>query len=280
MNGRWELSPDPPGAFTTIAHVWQHRWLLGFIGSRALRKTYRRTVLGWLWLFINPLFPLAVRTLIFGALLGVGSHGIPYFLFLLAGTLAWDALATSLNWGTRSLEMNRNLTDQIYLPRAILPLGNVVPALLDQAIKGTVFVAALGYYALRDGRIYVRTDAGFVWAGGAMVLVLAFAMGLSFFTAVWGETGRDARYALGQVLMIWQLLTPVLYPLSAVPAEYRGWIRLNPMATLVETFKWGLFGIGEMRPIEFAATATAVLALLLAGLFYFARTEARAVDLR
>lgn len=280
MNGRWELSSEPPGAFATVVDVWRHRWLLGFIGSRALRKTYRRTVLGWLWLFIIPLFPLAVRTLIFGALLGVASHGIPYFLFLLAGTLAWDALATSLMWGTRSLEMNRNLTDQIYLPRAILPLGNSVPALLDLAIKGTVFVGALVYYTVRDGRAYVRTDAGPLWALAALALVLALALGMSFFTSVWGEAGRDARFALGQVLSIWHLLTPVLYPLSAVPAQYRGWVRVNPMATLVETFKWGLFGIGEIRPVEFALTAAAVLAVLLIGLFYFARTEARAVDLR
>jgi lipopolysaccharide transport system permease protein len=280
VNGQWELSSERPGAFATIADVWHHRWLLGFIGSRALQKTYRRTVLGWLWLFINPLFPLAVRTLIFGGLLGVSSHGIPYFLFLLAGTLAWDALATSLMWGTRSLEMNSNLTDQIYLPRAILPVGNTVPALLDLAIKGAVFLGALAYYAFRDGRTYIRTDVGILWAVGAIALVLAFALAVSFFTSVWGESGRDTRYALGQVLTVWYLLTPVLYPLSAVPAEYQVWMRLNPMATLVETFKWGLFGIGEMQPVELAVTATAIVALLLAGLFYFARADARAVDLR
>ena len=117
-------------------------------------KMYRRTVLGWLWLFINPLFPIALRALIFGGLLGVGSNGLPYFLFLLAGTVVWDMFATSLMWGTRALEMNRDLTDQIYHPRAILPFGNMAPALLDLALKAGVFLAAaLMFYTLRDGRV-------------------------------------------------------------------------------------------------------------------------------
>ena len=113
MSERWEVTPRYPGGFATAVEIWQYRRLLGFIGDRALRKMYRRTVLGWLWLFINPLFPLALRALVFGALLGVGSDGLPYFLFLLAGTVVWDLFAMSLMWGTRSLEMNRDLTDQI-----------------------------------------------------------------------------------------------------------------------------------------------------------------------
>ena len=124
MKERWEATPGPPGAIATTAEVWQYRRLLSFIGDRALRKTYRRTILGWLWLFINPLFPIALRALIFGGLLGVGSNGLPYFLFLLAGTVAWDVFAASLMWGTRALEMHSDLTIQIYHPRAILPLGN------------------------------------------------------------------------------------------------------------------------------------------------------------
>ena len=117
MTERWEVTPRYPGPIATIGEVWRYRRLLGFIGDRALRKMYRRTVLGWLWLFINPLFPIALRAIIFGGLLGVGSDGIPYFLFLLAGTVVWDTFAASLMWGTRSLEMNRR-PDRPDLPSA------------------------------------------------------------------------------------------------------------------------------------------------------------------
>ena len=277
MSVRWEASARYPGAIATLGEVWQYRRLLGFIGDRALRKMYRRTVLGWLWLFINPLFPIALRAVIFGGLLGVGSNGLPYFLFLLAGTVVWDTFANSLMWGTRSLEMNRDLTDQIYHPRAILPFGNMTPALLNMALKIGVFVLALIFYTVRDERMYLRTDAGLLWAAAALVVGLLFALAISFFTAIWGETARDIRFGLGQLLSVWYLLTPVLYPLSQVPEEHRGWMLLNPLAIIVETFKWGLFGAGELYRDQFAATAAAVVALMCAGLTYFARAEARTI---
>jgi len=277
VNGRWEVSPRYPGAIATLGEVWQYRRLLGFIGDRALRKMYRRTVLGWLWLFINPLFPIALRAIIFGALLGVGSNGLPYFLFLLAGTVVWDTFANSLMWGTRSLEMNRDLTDQIYHPRALLPFGNMTPALLNMALKVGVFVLALIYYTARDGRMYLRTDLELLWAVAALAVALLLALAVSFFTAIWGETARDIRFGLGQLLSVWYLLTPVLYPLSQVPAEQRGWMLFNPLAIIVETFKWGLFGVGDFYRDQFLATTATVLALICVGLTYFARAEARTI---
>jgi lipopolysaccharide transport system permease protein len=274
---RWEVSPRYPGAFATLAEVWHYKRLLSFIGQRALRKQYRRTVLGWLWLFINPLFPIALRALIFGALLGVGSNGLPYFLFLLAGTVIWDVFSTSLMWGTRALEMNRELTDQIYHPRALLPLGNMLPALLNLVLKVGVFAAALVFYLVREQRIYLRGDLSILWAVAALALAFLFALGISFFTSIWGERARDMRFALGQLLSIWYLLTPVLYPLSQIPAEHRRWMWLNPLAVIVETFKWGLFGVGEFHGAALAATAAAVGLVVTSGLIYFVRTEARTI---
>ncbi len=280
MTQQWEVTASPQGPAAAIADAWQHRRLLRFVGDRALRKIYRRTVLGWLWLFITPLFPLALRALIFGALLGVSSNGLPYFLFLLAGTIVWDTFAASLTWGTRSLEMNRHLTEQIHMPRTIMPIGNLTPALLDLGIKLGVFALTLAYYGARDDRLYVRPDAGLLWAAAALAVALLFALALSLFTSVWGETTRDMRFALAQVLSVWYLLTPVLYPLSAVPEEHRAWMLLNPMAIVTETFKWGLFGVGVFNPRALGATACGVFALMLAGFLYFTRAESRAFDER
>lgn len=280
MSQRWEVTPRYPGAGATVVEVWKYRGLMGFIGKRALRKQYRRTVLGWLWLFINPLFPIALRAVIFGALLGVGSNGLPYFLFLLAGTVIWEMFAASLNWGTRALEMNRDLTSQIYHPRALLTIGNMTPAFLNLGLKVGVFTLALAYYAIRDGRGYLRGDWSMLWALAALVLAFLLSLALSMFTSIWGERVRDIRFALGQLLSVWYLLTPVLYPLSQVPPEHRDWMLLNPLALIVETFKWGLFGVGEFYPNALAGTAAGVAVLLTGGLIYFARTEARTIATR
>ena len=276
----WEITPQRTTVASTVVDAWRHRALVGFVGSRALRKIYRRTVLGWLWLFINPLFPIALRAIVFGGLLGVASGGLPYFLFLLGGSVVWDTFSASLMWGTRGLEMNRHLVDQVYLPRALLPFGNIAPALLEFALKLAVLLLVIGYYLAVDGRLYVRGGVPLLWAAGAVLVAFGLSAGLSLFTSVWGETTRDMRFTLGQLLAIWYLLTPVLYPLSEVPEPYRGWMLLNPMAIVVETFKWGLFGIGELRPAAFGATAGGVALLLVAGLAYFARTDARAAEER
>ena len=277
MSTQWEATPRYPGPLATVGEVWRYRRLLGFVGDRALRKIYRRTVLGWLWVFINPLFPIALRAVVFGALLGVGSDGIPYFLFLLAGTVVWEAFAASLIWGTRSLEMHGDLSDQIYHPRALLPFGNMTPALLNVGLKIGVLVLAALFYAIRDDRFYVRTDVGLLWAFAALFLALFLALAISFFTSIWGQATRDMRFALNQLLSIWYLLTPVLYPLSQVPETHRDWMLLNPLAIIVETFKWGLFGVGHFYPDAFGATALAVTTLFLAGLIYFSGSEARTI---
>lgn len=277
MTGRWEASPRYPGVAATLAEIWQHRSILLFVGDRSLRKMYRRTILGWLWLFINPLFPLALRALVFGALLGVSSDGLPYFLFLVAGTVVWEVFSMSLMWGTRALEMNRDLYGQVYHPRAILPFGNMTPSLLNLGLKIGIFALALAYYTVRDGRVYLRTDWGLLTALVALLLSFLFALALAYFTSIWGEKTRDMRFALGGFMGVWYLLTPVMYPLSQVPAEYQGWMLLNPLAMIVESFKWGLFGVGAFYGTALAGTAGGVLLLLLGGLTYFTRREARVV---
>ena len=275
----WEIDSSHPGPLASVAEIWRHRQLLRFIGSRALRRIYRRTVLGWLWLFIIPLFPIALRTLVFGGLLNVGGDGVPYMLFLTAGTVVWDLFAMGLTWGTRGLEMNRGVADQVYVPGAVLMLGNVVPALLDFVLKlGALALMALAFWLLAGAAPLAL--AQIAWTIAALALAFLLAVALSFFTSVWGEAARDTRFVLAQVLAVWYLMTPVLYPASAVPESWRPWLALNPMAPIVETFKWSLFAVGEHDPRAFATSAATVGIILVLGLVYFARNEASADSAR
>ena len=149
--------------------------------------------------------------------------------------------------------------------------------MLNLVLKVGIFALALAYYTVRDGRMYLRLDAGLLVAAGALLLAFLCAQALAFFTSIWGEHTRDMRFALGGFMGVWYLLTPVMYPLSQVPAEYRGWMLLNPLAIIVETFKWGLFGVGSFYGAALLGTTAGVFLLLLAGLTYFTRREARVV---
>jgi lipopolysaccharide transport system permease protein len=257
----------------TAADIWRYRRLLRFLARRSLQKVYRRTVLGRLWLVILPLFPIVLRTIVFGALLNVPSDGVPYILFVAAGSLIWDLFALGLTWGTRALDINGDVAELTYLPRAIIPIGGMAPAALDFVFKlGAFIIVALVLWVL-NGRSYL-TLHGVGWTVGALAMTWLFALGLSFFTSVWGEEGRDTRILLGQVLAIWYLVTPVLYPMSQMPESWRGWAALNPMAPIVETFKWSVFGVGEHDPRAFAVSGGIVALTLFVGLGYFARKDA------
>jgi lipopolysaccharide transport system permease protein len=275
----WEVTSDVPGALRTLADVWIYRRLMLFLGIKSLRKIYRRTVLGWLWLFIIPLFPVALRTLVFGALLGVSSDGIPYFLFLMAGTVVWDLFAIALMWGTRGLEIHDGVQD-IYVPRVIMPLGAMALAFVELAIKLGVLAATAGYFWIRDGRAYIAPGPGLLLAAAALVLALLLAVSIALFTSLWSERTREVRFILAQVTTIWFVLTPVLYPLTAVPEAERSWMLLNPMAAITNAFRYGLLGVGEPHWPELGIAVVIVLGLFVGGIRYFAAQDAATMDAR
>jgi lipopolysaccharide transport system permease protein len=279
MSVAWEINSEVPGALRSLTYVWTFRGLVRFLAVRTLQKIYRRTILGWLWLIIRPLFPLALRVIIFGGLLGVTSDGIPYFLFLLAGTVAWDLFALGLMRGTRGLEMHGDIQD-VYVPRLIMPLGGMAPAFVDLAINIGVLVLTATYFSVRDGRAYVLIGPPLLYAVAALLLAALFAFAIVLFTAVWSEETKDVRFAVVQLMGIWYLLTPVLYPMSAVPEAWRTWMLLNPMAAIVNAFKYGLLRVGDPHLAEFAISAMIVFALLAVAIRYFADRDAAVMDAR
>jgi lipopolysaccharide transport system permease protein len=266
----WLIEPLSRGVRRRGRELWQYRRLIRFFGLKAVQKLYARTKLGWLWIFIRPLFPLLTKTLIFGGVLSVGSDGVPYFLFLVASSTGWELFASAVTWGTRSLEMNRGLLRQMYLPRLILPLANMTPAFLTFAIYLTVLALAFVWYGVADRRMY--------FAVAATVLSVTLAFAIALWTSVPALVARDVRFTVSYVLGFWIFLTPVMYPLSAVPPHLRSWMLLNPMAPIVESFKFGLLGIGGVEIWQLGVAALLVLVLLLSGLIFFARAEADAAD--
>jgi len=243
-----------------------------------LQKRYKRTVLSWLWLFIRPLGPILIGTLIFGRLLNVPSDNVPYFLFFLAGTASWHLFENSLLWATRSLERNRRFMTKLYFPRIILPVASIVPALIEFLIYLGLILGAVVYYLSAEGKLYLVLRFQLLLAPAAAALIVVFALALGLWTSVLQAQARDVRFTLRYVMRFWLYLTPVIYPLSSIPPRWHWLVSLNPMAPLVETFKWGMLGVGQFKPY-FLVTAVAVICSTLAsGLWFFDRAQASAID--
>lgn len=274
----WAIEPARAGVLAHLREFWRYRRITWFFATKTMMRMYQGTALGKFWLLARPLAPIAISTLIFGKLLGVPSEGVPYFLFFLAGSTTWMLFEQSLLWVTRSLDMNKGLIKKVYFPRLVVPVSAVTPAIIYAAVYVTLLLLTLGYFLAQDGRWYLAHGPGLLLAPVAAALSVVFAIALGLWTSVWQVRARDVRFTLRYVLRFWFYLTPVIYPLSQVPERYRALVFLNPMAVVVETFKWSTLGIGGLYPGALLVSVLLIALVLVSGIWYFTRAEAASVD--
>ena len=272
----WVIEPRNEELAARLKDVWRYRRLLGFFAGKSLSKMYQRTVLGATWLFAKPLVPLIVNTLVFGGVLGVGSNGIPYFLFVSAGSALWDLFDQCVLWGTRSLELNRGFMARIYVPRLILLPATMAPAFASFGISLGVLLFASGYYKVTTGVLYL-TPWNIGWALLSLVVSILLAIGISLWTSVPGAQMRDVRFTMSYVMGFWLFLTPVLYPLKLPPA-YAWLLALNPMVATINGFKYGMLGIGTISLRDWIVCLIETGLVLSSGMWFFGRAEADAAD--
>ena len=275
----WVIGADTrEGLGTRLRELWQYRRVLGFFGIKAVQSLYSKTRLGMPWLFIRTLLPLAVGSFVFGGVMDVPSGAVPYFIFFTTGQLAWSFFDGPLIRGSRGLDVNRELLRKLYIPRVILPMGQMAAGLIEPVIVTGVLVGVAVYYRIIDGVWYVNLGWQLPRALLAAVLTLAFAFSLSLWTSVWQARARDVRFVLRYVVGFWLYFTPVIYPLSMVPAEWRGLAYLNPLTAPVELFKSGI--LPDMAPawawVAYSAAVTFVV--FCGGMWHFARSESHTMD--
>ena len=275
----WVISAEGRHGFVArIDEAWRYRRILWFFAVRAVESLYRRTHLGVPWLFIRTLVPLAIGSFVFGGILAVPSHGVPYLVFFLAGQLPWNCFDGPLVRASRGLEANRELLTKLYVPRVILPVGAMAAGLVEPAILSGAFVAAVACYRVVDDRWYVQLDVRTLAAVAAVLVVLAIAVGCSFFTSIWQARARDVRFILRYVVSFWMFLTPVVYPLTHVPPRFRLVMQLNPLTAPIETFRWAVFpGLEHSWP-WLGYSAVMAVVLLVGGWWYFTRSEQTTLD--
>jgi lipopolysaccharide transport system permease protein len=274
---QWVIEPRGEGPRAAARDLWRYRRLLRYFAYRSFQKLYARTVLGWAWIFIRPLFPLFVSTLVFGGVLAVSSGNIPYFLFLVVGITPWEFFSSNVMWGTRSLELNRGMLSRIYLPRLILPIAMVAPALLTFFIHLGVIGVAIGYYRWTMGVWFFRPEL-VPWAAQGVLLAWLLSLGIALWTSVPALVARDVRFTLNYVLGFWVFLTPVMFSLDSVPPDYRWAFTLNPMTAVVESFKYGVLGIGGIDARQLLSSWGIAVLTLVSGLIFFSRAERNAAD--
>lgn len=277
-DNKWVIDPTSVGVCERILEFWGYRRVLSYFSLKAVKRLYSGTVLGKFWLFARPLLPIAISAFIFGGLLNVASDGVPYFLFFLTGSCTWMVFERGLRFVSRSLDQSKSLIKKVYFPRLIVPFASILPAFIYFGIYVALLFGTLIYYYVAEDRWYLVIGPRLLLAGVAVALTVLFTIAVGLWTAVWQVRVPDLKFGLRYVTRFWMYATPVIYPMSQIPPEHRWLIYVNPMAPLVETFKWATLGVGEfsLAPL---ITSVCITALVFAGgLWYFGRAEAATVD--
>ena len=248
-----------------FASLWEYRELVYYMVWRDVIVRYKQTMLGVGWAVIQPLAVMVVFTVIFGRLAQLPSDGVPYPVFAMAALVPWQLFSSAFSGAANSVVSNAGVISKVYFPRLIVPLAAVASTIVDFAVSLALLAGLMIWYGVAPSG-----NAIFLPVFVAAALVTALAAGL--WTAALNVKYRDVRYLLPYALQLWLFLSPVAYSVSLVPAQYQWLYSLNPLAGVIQGFRWALFGGPEPWRLLFGSSVAATV-LLVAGLYYFRRAE-------
>jgi lipopolysaccharide transport system permease protein len=265
------IRPQTGWTAAGLKELWEYRELLYFLTWRDIKVRYKQTVLGAAWAIIQPFFMMVVFSLFFGYLAKVPSDGIPYPIFAYCALLPWQLFAHALTESSNSLVANERLITKVYFPRLVVPISAVLGGLLDFAIAFVILLLMMAYYGVRPTWAIVTLPA-------FLLLAMLTALGVGLWLSALNVKYRDVRYTISFLIQFWLFATPVAYSSSIVPARWRALYGLNPMAGVVEGFRWALLGKSEGPGALLAVSVAVVILILISGLYYFRRMEAEFAD--
>lgn len=274
------LRPSRGWSALNLADIWNYRELVYFLIWRDIKVRYKQTLLGAAWAIIQPFFTMVVFTIFFGRLAGVPSDGVPYPIFSYTGLLPWGLFTKALTDAGRAMVANRAMITKIYFPRLVIPLASVLSGLVDFAIAFLVLIGMIFYYNNVPGEYdSISISPTILTLPLFLLLALVTALGVGLWLSALNVRYRDINYILPFLTQFWLFITPVAYPASMIPVQWRWLYALNPMTGVVEGFRWALLGTGSGPDLMLAVSTTISILALISGLFYFRRMERTFADM-
>lgn len=254
-----------------LRDLWEHRELLYFFVWSDLKLRYKQTALGASWAILQPLMTMIIFSIFFGRLARLPTDGIPYPIFAYTALVPWTYFANAMNQSSASLIRYERVITKVYFPRLIVPLSAVLAGLVDLAAAFVLLIGMLFYFG------FVPT-AAVIALPLFVMLAAATAFAVSLWLSALNVQYRDVRYTLIFLTQLWLFMTPIVYSTSLVPERWRPLYGLNPMAGVVEGFRWSLLGSSHGPGPMLGASVAMVVVLLISGLYYFRRMERTFAD--
>ncbi|MCB1148655.1 MAG: ABC transporter permease [Chlamydiia bacterium] len=258
------------GKILALGELYRFRELFAFLAWRDVKVRYKQTLLGVGWAVLQPLLNMLIFTLLFSRIAHVPTEGIPYPLFALSGLAPWMYAVNAVTFASNSLVADASLIRRVYFPKILLPLANAASGLVDFCVSCLLLAAALIFWQTAPGWPILCFP---LW----IALLFCAAAGPALLLAALNALYRDVKYIVPFFMQVWLFITPVAYPLSALPEKVQLFFALNPMVAVVELGRWMLLGLPPNEAACALSTLSAAL-LLAAGLLYFRKMERHFAD--
>lgn len=255
-----------------LAELWEYRELLYFLTWRDIKVRYKQTALGAAWAIIQPFLTMVVFSLFFGTLAKIPSDGVPYPVFSFAALVPWTFFANGLTQSSASVVGSAHVIRKLYFPRLVIPISSVMSGVVDFGLSLLVLFGMMAYYG-------IAPTPQIVWLPSLMLLALVTSLGVGVWLSALNVQYRDVRYTVPFLTQLWLFATPIAYPSTLLPEPWRMLHGLNPMAGVVDGFRWALLGTDTAPGPIVGISALAAFAILVSGLYYFRRMERTFADI-
>jgi len=278
-DSEWDLEIRPQRSVLDInfKELWYYRDLLIMFVKRDVITVYKQTILGPVWFVIQPILTTAIYILVFGKIANISSDGVPRVLFYLSGIIIWNYFAESFRTTSGTFTGNARLFGKVYFPRLIMPFSKITSGLIKFFIQFLFFLVVYLVFIINGDANVAPTPYIFLFPVLVMLMAL---MGLGFgiiFTSLTAKY-RDLNFLIQFGIQLLMYATPVIYPMSSIPEQYKIYIQINPMASVVESFKYIFLGAGTLNWWLLAYSCVFMVALLFVGIIIFNRTEKNFMD--
>jgi len=276
-NTNWSHIIQPKNKWFEInfKEIWEYRDLIFIFVKRDIVSTNKQTVLGPLWFFLAPLFTVFIYTFVFNGIAGISTDGIPAPLFYLAGTTLWNYFQSCFLATTTTFSSNASLFGKVYFPRLVAPISTVLSNLLKFFIQFGMFLCLWSYYFYK-GEVQLNVTVLFF---PLLILLLAgISLGLGIIISSMTTKYRDLSYFISFGITLLMYVTPIIYPLSSIPVKFKFFIEYNPIAPIIEAFRYGFMGRGAFSIFDLGYSFIVMVVLLLVGVVLFNRTEKTFMD--
>ena len=274
----WTTIITPKNSFfrLNLKELWQYRDLISSFVKRDFTATYKQTILGPLWFFIQPIFTTIMFLIVFGNIAKIPTDGVPQVLFYMNGIILWNYFSKCLVSTSNTFVSNAAIFKKVYFSRLTIPLSNVISALVQFLIQFALFIIIFIGYKIYSADLKLSPA---IFAVPLFVLQMAvLGLGIGLIITSLTTKYRDLTHLVGFAVQLWMYATPIVYPLSMVPEKWRSIYVLNPVVPILESFKHAFFSTGMPSFAEYGISIATTAILLFVGIFIFNKVEKNFVD--